>query len=69
MAGRNLGEKHPDTIVVMGNLACLLRNQGELDEAVSMQREVLEKRRRILGENILTPLRRWVTLQIRLGAG
>jgi hypothetical protein len=32
------------------NLANKLGDQGELDEAASMQKEALEKRKRILGE-------------------
>jgi len=34
----------------MGNLASTLGQQGQLEEAASMMSEVLEKRRRILGE-------------------
>jgi hypothetical protein len=34
----------------MGNLASTLGDQGQLDEAAQIQKEVLEKRRRILGE-------------------
>jgi tetratricopeptide (TPR) repeat protein len=45
-----LGEKHPDTITAMSNLASTLRDQGQLDEAAKVFEEVLEKRRRILGE-------------------
>jgi hypothetical protein len=42
--GELLGEEHPDTISVINNLAVTLRNQGQLDEAARMMKEVLEKR-------------------------
>jgi hypothetical protein len=47
---RILGGEHPDTITAMSNFAVTLRDQGKLDEAASMMREVLEKRQRILGD-------------------
>jgi len=34
----------------MSNLASTLGDQGKLDEAAAMKREVLEKRQRILGD-------------------
>ncbi|KAL8856213.1 MAG: hypothetical protein Q9178_007178 [Gyalolechia marmorata] len=56
-----LGHKHPDTILAInnlantlhdqGSLANTLHDQGRLDEAASMQQKVLEKLRRILGDN------------------
>ncbi|KAN0083436.1 hypothetical protein V8E54_002524 [Elaphomyces granulatus] len=57
-----LGDEHPDTIAAMNNLATTLQSlatstlattlfkQGKLDEAVTMEKEVVEKRKRILGE-------------------
>jgi hypothetical protein len=47
---RILGDKHPDTITAMANLASTLGGQGKLEEAAAMKREVLEKRQRILGD-------------------
>jgi hypothetical protein len=44
---RILGKEHPDMIRAMSDLA---NNQGMLEKAVSMKKEVLEKRRRILRE-------------------
>jgi hypothetical protein len=38
-----LGEEHPDTITAMNNLAATLRDVGDLQGALSMQREVVEK--------------------------
>ncbi|EUC26825.1 hypothetical protein COCCADRAFT_113294, partial [Bipolaris zeicola 26-R-13] len=40
---RILGEEHPDTISAMNNLANTLGEQGQLDEAAKMKKEVLEK--------------------------
>ena len=37
------------TISAMNNLASTLADQGKLDEAANMKKEVLEKRTRILG--------------------
>jgi Tetratricopeptide repeat len=48
---RILGEKHPDTVTAMNNLARTLEDLGQLDETAKMQKDVLEKRRRILGED------------------
>ena len=44
------GEEHPAVIRSMSDLANTLRCQGMLDEAASIQKEVLEKRKRIHGE-------------------
>lgn len=44
------GDEHSNTIRTMNNLANTLRGQDLLDEAASMKREALEKRRRILGK-------------------
>ena len=43
------GLEHPDTISAMSNLASILGDQGKLDEAANMKKDVLEKRTRILG--------------------
>jgi hypothetical protein len=47
---RILGEKYPDTITAMSNLANTLRDQGQLVEAVEMMQKVVYGRNRILGE-------------------
>jgi hypothetical protein len=39
-------------MMVMGNLANTLGKQGQLDKVAQMQKEVLEKARRILGEEV-----------------
>lgn len=43
-------EGHPSTISAMNNLANTLRDQGQLEGAAAMKKEVLEKRRCILGK-------------------
>jgi hypothetical protein len=40
---RILCEEHPDTISAMNNLASTLGDQGQLDEAAKMKKEVLER--------------------------
>jgi predicted RNA binding protein with dsRBD fold (UPF0201 family) len=52
LAGRRevLGERHPDTLRAMGNLAETLRGQGELDAARELQEQVLAGRREVLDE-------------------
>ena len=47
---RILGDEHPDTIKVMGNLANTLRDQGKTKEAAVMTQEVLKKMQRSLGD-------------------
>jgi tetratricopeptide (TPR) repeat protein len=45
-----LGEKSPDTILAMGNLALIWQRQGRLDEAEQLDVKVLELRKSVLGE-------------------
>jgi hypothetical protein len=45
-----LGEKHPDTIWSMANLAATYHSQGRYGEAEPMKIKVLELRREVLGE-------------------
>jgi tetratricopeptide (TPR) repeat protein len=45
-----LGEKHPDTILAMANLASTWQQQGRSDEAEQLEIEVLELRKSALGE-------------------
>jgi hypothetical protein len=45
-----LGKKHLARMMAMGDLANTLGKQGQLDKVAKMRKEVLEKRRRILGE-------------------
>ncbi|RYO93786.1 hypothetical protein DL763_004271 [Monosporascus cannonballus] len=45
-----LGEKHPDTLTSMGNLASTYCNQGRWKEAELLGLQVLETRKRVLGE-------------------
>jgi len=45
-----LGEKHPDTLGSMNNLAEVLRSQGKYDEAESMHRQTLMLTKKMLGE-------------------
>ena len=44
-----LGDKHASTLTSINNLATLLQDAGELDEAEALFREALEKRREVLG--------------------
>jgi hypothetical protein len=39
---RILGEEHPDTISAMNSLASTLGDQGKLEEAATMMKEVLD---------------------------
>jgi tetratricopeptide (TPR) repeat protein len=47
---RILGEKHPDTLTSINNLALVLRNMGELTQARHLHEQVLQLQRRVLGE-------------------
>src|SRR5208282_6860965 len=44
-----LGERHPDTLTVMANLASTYWNQGRWDEAVVLDERVLEASKEVLG--------------------
>ncbi|KAF7357315.1 FabD/lysophospholipase-like protein [Mycena sanguinolenta] len=48
---RLLGDKHPDTLVTMGNLASTYSDLGEYGKASVLQMAVLEKQKQILGDN------------------
>jgi Tetratricopeptide repeat len=45
-----LGEKHPDTITAMANLASTWHQQGRLDKAEELEIHVLELRKAVLEE-------------------
>ena len=45
-----LGEKHPDTITAMGDLAATWRHQGRLNEAEQLEVQVLKLRKEVQGE-------------------
>jgi len=45
------GDDHPETLVAVSGLARLLQDEGKLDEAEPMLREVLARFRRVVGEN------------------
>jgi len=45
------GEEAPDTLRIRHNIACLLRFVESLDEAETVMNEVLESRKRVLGED------------------
>ena len=47
---RILGDEHPDTLTSMGNLALMLRAQGDYAGARKIQGQVLKINRRILGD-------------------
>jgi hypothetical protein len=50
-ARRNaLGERHPDTLTSMGNLAGTYSRQGRWEDAEKLQVEVMEKWKEVLGE-------------------
>jgi len=46
-----LGDDHPDTLNSMNNLAETYRAQGRTDDAAGIHEQVLEKRKRILGDD------------------
>ncbi len=48
---RFYGEEYPDTISAIGNLATTFTHLGKLDEAATMQKEVLKKWASIFGLN------------------
>jgi Tetratricopeptide repeat len=47
---RVLGEKHPDTLISIGNLASTYRNQGRWKKDEELEVQVMEMRKRVLGE-------------------
>jgi hypothetical protein len=49
MRKRVLGQKHPDTITIMANLAWTLKSQGRSAEAVNLLGEVVQLRIQKLG--------------------
>ena len=48
---REFGEHHPDSLTTMSNLAAVLWQEGERAEAYALQQQVVEVRRRELGED------------------
>jgi hypothetical protein len=50
---RFLREEYPDIIIVISNVIIALDDMGYFNKAVLMKKEVLEKRRRILGREPL----------------
>ncbi len=56
-------------LAAMSNLAIYAGNQGKLDEAATMKREVLEKMRRILGEEHPGTIKAMSNLAITLAPG
>jgi tetratricopeptide (TPR) repeat protein len=47
---RDMGEEHPDTLTLMGELASTLGGQGDYAAARTLEEKVLELRRQALGE-------------------
>ena len=45
-----LGEKHPDTLISVNDVAAVLRHQAKYEAAENMSRRVLEAREKLLGE-------------------
>jgi hypothetical protein len=45
-----LGEEHPNTTLIMGNLACTYSHLGKYTEAEKLEIQVLDARKKILGE-------------------
>jgi len=43
-------KEHPDTLGSMNNLALVLEQQGKYEEAEQMQRQTLDPREKVLGE-------------------
>ena len=51
MCIRDRGEEHPNTLISINNLGCLLQELGRLEEAELHLRESLEAMRRVLGDD------------------
>jgi hypothetical protein len=47
---RALGNKHPDTLTIMGNLASTYRTQGQWKEAEELAMQVMEMSSKALGD-------------------
>lgn len=47
---RVLGEEHPSTLSIMGNLASTYWKQGRWTEAEELDKQVMETSKRVLGE-------------------
>jgi hypothetical protein len=48
---RLLGDECPDAINAVRNLAIKLREQGQLEDAATIQKEMLEKQERVVDKN------------------
>ncbi len=59
-----LGEKHPDTIIAIANLASTWHQQGRLDEAEQLKSQVLELQKNVLGEKHPDTIRAMANLAI-----
>jgi len=57
-----LGEKHPDSLTSMGNLAVTYCSQGRLKEAVKVMVPVIKARMRVFGEELPDMLRSMANL-------
>ena len=67
-----LGGRHPDTLVVMSNLALTYWSQGQMDDAVVLTEEVLEARKTSLGDrhpSTLTSIANLACMYRSLGRG
>jgi len=51
MFKRVFGEKHPGTLISMANLALTYSNQGRRKEAEELEVQMMETRKRVLGED------------------
>jgi len=56
------GDKHPDTLTHMANLASTYRNQGHWKEAEALQVVIMEKRKQLLGHEHPSILRSMANL-------
>ncbi|KAJ7101071.1 P-loop containing nucleoside triphosphate hydrolase protein, partial [Mycena epipterygia] len=63
-----LGENHPDTVDVMGNLALTYQRLGKLKEAEELGVSVLEKARSVWGDNHLDTLMAMGNLALTYGS-
>jgi len=46
-----LGDRHPQTLATMHNIAVTYIKQGKYDEAEVLYKQCLDQRRRVLGDN------------------
>jgi hypothetical protein len=62
---RVLWDEHPDTLLIMGNLASTYRNQGRWQDTKQLEVQVMGPSRKQLGKEIQTRFSAWPIWHIR----